>query len=61
MIWLPRSPFPAARFFRTFQSNAVLSAFPTATPPPAMKKVCGRLPGIAIREKVSTNRAISTV
>ena len=38
MICVPFSPRPAARFLRTFQSNAALSAFSTAMAPPSTKK-----------------------
>jgi hypothetical protein len=33
--------------FRAFQSNAVLSAFSTASPPPAIQKWCGNPSGVA--------------
>ena len=58
MIWLPFSPLPAARFLRTFQSKAVLSAFSTASAPPVMKNRCGMSAGLAMRAKVSTNSAM---
>ncbi len=36
-ILSPPPSIPAARFFRTFQSNAAFMAFSTASAPPAMK------------------------
>ena len=35
---MPRSPRPAAKFLRTFQSMAALRAFSTASAPPSMKE-----------------------
>ena len=52
---------PFARFLRTFQSNATFSAFSTPSVPPSMKKAYWRWGGIAMRPKVSTNHAYSTL
>ncbi len=54
----PRSPeYPLALFFRTFQSNATLSAFSTASAPPDTKKAWGSSSGMPTRPNVSTKRA----
>jgi hypothetical protein len=45
---------PFAKFFRTFQSNAVLRAFSTDSAPPLMKNRFGSSGGAASVPKVST-------
>ena len=57
----PRSSVnPFWKFLRTFQSNAVLIAFSTASAPPSTKKTYWKYSGLAMRANVSTNSAIST-
>jgi len=52
-----RGDRPAASFRRLFQSNAVFSAFSTASAPPSTKNRCGSARSPSTRSKVSTNCA----
>ena len=52
-----RGDRPAASLRRLFQSNAVFSAFSTASAPPSTKNRCGSAGSPSTRTKVSTNCA----
>ncbi len=60
--FFPFSPFPAARFLRTFQSKAVFSEFSMPSEPPSTKNMWSACEaGIASVAKVSTKRAKCSV
>jgi len=63
MICVPFSLVsPFLKFFRIFQSNAVLMAFSIPSEPPSMKNMClFSVGGTAMRAKVSTNSAMYVV